>query len=49
MKFEIIKNALENALNLISEEYQNLEDEFLQEDYQQVIDELEMALKEFES
>ena len=49
MKLEIIKNALENALNLISEEYQNLEDEFLQEDYQQVIDELEMALKEFES
>ena len=34
MKLARIKNALENALNLISDVYQNLEDEFLQEDYQ---------------
>lgn len=48
MNKEIIENALNNALYLISEEYQSLMDEDLKENYESVIDDINNALKELE-
>lgn len=48
MNKEIVENALNNALYLISEEYQALMDEDLKEDYESVIEDINNALKELE-
>lgn len=48
MKIEIIKKALNSALYLINEEYETLEDDVLEEEYNVVISQLKEALEEID-
>ncbi len=45
-KPQLVINALEEALSLISEEYETLQDEELRQKYDNVIEKLQNAIKE---
>ena len=45
-KPQLIVNALEEALSLISEEYETLQDEELRQKYDSVIEKLQNAIKQ---
>lgn len=49
MDKELIKNALKNALYLICEESQSLENKALIEDYETVIEEIRIAIQELDN